>query len=85
MALIKANSAFLDNMPQNTVGGLKMELALLNFNSKAASRLSTTIEKNMERCNEFYKKMCATHNKCKTSIATQVQVFLDRDKHMNNL
>ena len=62
-----------------------MELALLNFSSRAARRLSTTIDKNTEKCNEFYKKMCSTQNKCQASAATQVQYFPDKDQHLKNL
>ena len=65
-------------MTQNTTGGLKMELALLDFSNKASVRLDTTIEKTMEKCKEFYKKMCTTHNKCQASAATQVQDFPDK-------
>ena len=53
---IEANSVFLDHIPQKTAGGMKMELALLNFNSKATVRLNTRIEKTMEKCNEFHNK-----------------------------
>ena len=80
-----ANPSFLDNMPQNTIGGLKMELALLNFSSKAAARLSNAINKTIEKRNELYKKMYTTHNKCQASAATQVQDFPDKDQHLKNL
>ena len=69
---IGANIAFLDNIPQNNIGGLKMELALLNFSRKSGTRLSTTIDKTTEKCNEFYKKMFSTHNKCQDSVVSQV-------------
>ena len=42
---IGANPSFSDNIPQNTTGGLKIELALLNFRSRETARLSTTIDK----------------------------------------
>ena len=82
---IRANPTFLDNIPQNTTGGLKMELALLNFSNKATVRLSTTIDKTIEKCNEFYKKMCSTQNKFQASTRTQVQDFPDKYKHLKNL
>ena len=46
---IGANLVFPDHMPQKIVGELKMELALLNFSSKVAIRLNTTIEKTVEK------------------------------------
>ena len=79
---IGSNSVFPDHMPQKTAGGLKMELLLLDFGSKEAVRLNTTTEKTMEKCKEFYKKICMTHNKATT---TQIQEFLGKDQHLKNL
>ena len=62
-----------------------MELALLNFDNKSAVRLNTTIDKTIEKCNEFYKRMCSTHNKFQVSVDTQVQYFPTRDQHLKNL
>ena len=39
-----------------------MELALLDFDNKTTVRLNIAIEKTMEKCKEFYKKICMTHN-----------------------
>ena len=64
LAWIGTNSVFPDNMPQETIGGLNMELELLDFSSNEATRLNIEIEKTVEKCKEFYKKMCTTHNKC---------------------
>ena len=62
-----------------------MELALLNFRSKSAVRLNMAIDKNIEKCNEFYKIMCSTHNKFQVSADTQVQYFPSIDQHLKNL
>ena len=62
-----------------------MELALLNFSNKSTTSLSTKIEKNIEKCNEFYKKMCSTHNKCQAAATNQVQDFPDKYQHLKNL
>ena len=72
-------------MPQKTTQGLKMELALLNFSIKETIRLNTTIENIVEKSNEFYKKMCMTHNRCQASTTTQVQEFPGREQHLKNL
>ena len=47
--------------------------------------MSIAIDKTTEKCNEFYKKICSTHNKCQASATTQVQDFLDKDQHLKNL
>ena len=82
---IRANLTFPTSMPQKTARSLKMELAILNFGSKLTVSLNTTIDKNLEKCNEFYKRMCSTHNKCQVSADTQVQDFAARDQHLKNL
>ena len=82
---IGANSVFPKHMPQKIAGELKMELELLNFSNKATVRLNTTIEKIVEKCKDFYKKMCTTHNRCQDSVATQVQEFPNREKNLKNL
>ena len=62
-----------------------MELEILNFGSESAVRLNTTIDKTLEKCTKFYKRMCLTHNKCQVSAETQYQYFLSRDQHLKNL
>ena len=62
-----------------------MELEILNFDSKEAVRLNTTIDKIVEKCIQFYKKMCSTHNKCQVLVGTQDQDFPTREHHLNNL
>ena len=54
LAWIETHSNFLADMPQKSVGGIKMEIAILNFGCKTTVRLNTTIEKTLEKCAEFY-------------------------------
>ena len=53
---IETNPVFPDHIPQKTVVGLKMELAILDLSSKAIVRLHTTIDKTVEKCKDFYMK-----------------------------
>ena len=73
------------NMLKKTAESLNMEVAILNFGYRAAVRLNTSIDKTIEKCNEFYKRMCSTHNKCQVSADTQVEHFSARDHHLKNL
>ena len=50
---IGTHPTFPANMPQNTTGSLKMEVAILNFGCRITVRLNTTIEKTIEKCVEF--------------------------------
>ena len=47
LAWIGANLTFPANMPQKTVGILKMEVVILNFGCKTVARLNTTIDRTM--------------------------------------
>ena len=62
-----------------------MELAILNFRSKSTVRLNTSIDKTIEKCNDFYKKMYTNHNKFQALVATQVLDFPEKDQHLKNL
>ena len=72
MTWIEANEAFLEHLPQKTVEVLRIELELLEFNGKSALRLTTRVEKTLERCMDFYKTMHTTYNKCETSAAKKI-------------
>ena len=43
---------------------LQLEYDLMNFSSQAAERLIDVVEKTIDKCMEFYKKVLTTHNKC---------------------
>ena len=68
---IGANSTFPSNMPQKTVGSLKMEVAILNFGCQTTVRLNIAIDRTIEKCTEFYKDMCSIHNQCMILEGTQ--------------
>ena len=53
LAWIETHSNFPADMPQKSVGGLKMEIAILNFGCKTTVKLNTAIEKKIEKCAEF--------------------------------
>ena len=63
LAWVETHSNFSVDMPQKSVG-LKMEIAILNFGSKIAVTLNTAIEKNIEKCVEFYKGIQLVHHQC---------------------
>ena len=62
-----------------------MELVILNLGTKSIVGLNKVIDKTLEKCNEFYKRMCSTHNKCQVSVDTQVPYFPTRYQHLKNL
>ena len=85
LAWIETHSTFPANMPQKAASSLKMELAILKFGCRRVVRLNTTIEKTIEKCNEFYKGIHLVHNQCMILTDSLDQVFLVREEHLKNL
>ena len=57
---IETNAAFPEHFPLKTTESLRIEFKLLHFGSKAAMRLTVGVEKTLERCTDFYKRMLTT-------------------------
>ena len=64
LAGIETHSNFPADMPQKSVGGLKMEIGILNFGCRTTVMLNTAIEKTIEKCAEFYKGIHLVHKQC---------------------
>ena len=47
---LESSSTFPTHFPQKIAEGLNIELALLDFGNKSSLRLTTAVEKTMERC-----------------------------------
>ena len=62
-----------------------MEVAILNFGCRTTVKISTTIEKTIEKCAEFYKGIHLFHNQCMILAGASNQYFPEREEHMKNL
>ena len=79
LAWIETHSNFPADMPQKSVGGLKMEIAIPNFGCKTTFRLNNAIEKTIEKCVEFYKGIQLVHNQCLILTDTPDQVSQSKE------
>ena len=71
---------FLEHFPKKTTDNLKIEFELMDFSSKAATRLIVVVEKTLDMCMDFYKRMLIKHNICQTSAEKESNIFLtERD------
>ena len=61
---LETNKELPENAPRKSPERLQIEYDIMNFSSEAAVRLTVAIEKTLDRCTEFYKKMLTTHNRC---------------------
>ena len=69
-------------MPQKTTKNLKIEFELMDFSSKADAILTVGVEKTLERCMDFYKRMLMAHNRCQTSMEKMIHEFLGHEEHL---
>ena len=53
---MEANDVFLEHLLQKTAEVLIIELELLEFNNRFALRLTTGVEKTLERCVDFFQE-----------------------------
>ena len=54
---LETNKEPLENAPRNNPKKLQIEHDIINFSSKAIERLKIAVEKTLERCMKFYKKV----------------------------
>ena len=65
---IETNVAWSTHLPQNTIESQKIEFRLIDFSSKAAARLTSDVEKTLDKCVDFYKRVLTTHNIFQPSV-----------------
>ena len=57
-------------------------MALPEFCRKDSVRLNNEIDKTMEKCTEFYKKINQVNDKCHLSLATKITDLPNKDQHL---
>ena len=58
---------------------IKMEYELIEFASKAAGELIKAMRKTKNACAKFYRRVLLTYNRCHTSTARRLEVFLEHE------
>ena len=72
---LETNKELRENTPMKSPERLQIEYDIINFSNKAVERLKVAVEKSMEKCIEFYKKVLTTHNRCQTFSAKGCRSF----------
>ena len=73
---LETNKEILEIAPVKSPKRLQLKYDLMNIGNRSTERLIEEIEKTSNKCEEFYKKVLITHNKCHTSSAKRLQEFL---------
>ena len=82
---METNPVFPNHLPQKTSVELKMELEILDLSNKVVAIFHTTVDKIVEKCNELYRIMSATHNRCQALASIHIPEYPGKEKHLNNL
>ena len=75
---METNAELPEDGPQKTLQNLKIEYELTDFSCKAAA----TVEKTLDRCMDFYKRVIKTHNKFQNSEEKRVQEFPGEEDYL---
>ena len=57
----------------------------MDFNSKAAAKLTAVVGKTLDKCMDFYKRELTTHNRCQTSSTKRLHEFPGQEEHLKYL
>ena len=68
---LETNKELPENAPMKNPQKLQIEHDIINFSSKATKRLIVPVEKTVEKCAEFYKKVLMTHNYLRSDFWNQ--------------
>ena len=75
--------------PENTLvkapERLQLEYELIDFNNRAAEKLIEAVQKTIDKCKEFSKKVLTTHNRCHTSSKRRLDNLLTHKEHLKQL
>ena len=82
---LETNTECPENIPEKCPKKLQFEYDIVNFSYRAAERLMEAVEKTMEKCAEFFRKMIITHNKDLTPSAQRLQEFPEHEEHLKQL
>ena len=61
---LETNKELSENTPMKSPERLQIEYDIINFSRKDTERLIVVVDKSIEKCTEFYKKVLTIHNRC---------------------
>ena len=59
---LDTNEELPENEPQKSIENLHIQHEIMDFNSKAATKLIDIVGKTLDKCMEFYKRVLMKHN-----------------------
>ena len=73
------------NTPIKALERLQLEYELIGFNNRAAEKLIEAVQKIVDKCREFSKKVLTTYNRCQTSSKRRLDDLPPHEEYLQHL
>ena len=74
-----------ENTPVKALERLQLEYELIGFSNRVAEKLIEAVQKIIDKCMEFSKKVLTTHNRCQTSSKRRMYELSPNEEHLQQL
>ena len=74
-----------ENTPIKAPERLQLEYELIGFSNRAAEKLIEAVQKTVDKCKEFFKKVLTTYNKCQTSSKKRLDDLPSHEEYLQQL
>ena len=74
-----------ENTPVKTPERLQIEYELIGFNNRAVEKLIEAVQKTIDKCREFSKKVLTTYNIWQTSYKKRMDKLPPHEEHLHQL
>ena len=74
-----------ENTPVKALERLQLEYELIGFNNRAAEKLIEVVQKTIDKCREFSKKVLTSYNKFHTSSKRRLDELPPHEEHLQQL
>ena len=64
---------------------MQLQYELIGFSNRAAEKFLEAVQKTMDKCREFSKKVLATYNRCQTSSKKRLDELPPHEEHLKQL
>ena len=75
----------LENTPAKTPERLQLEYELIGFSNRATKKLIEVVQKIIDKCRDFSKKVITTHNRCQALSKRMLDELPPHEEHLQQL
>ena len=75
----------LENTPVKSPERLQLEYELIGFSNRAIEKLIEAVQKIVDKCKDFSKKVLTPYNRCQTSSMKRLDELPPHEEHLQQL